>query len=167
MLPGHWRSIAGRCGPPRLPRRHRAERDRRCSRPRSVPPHRRYRQAYVDAFAKDFDDDDAPDLEPAKVDCLGNAFLDVIGLDRITAAGVTPEEFGNGLDASDDVGIDEQKASDLYDTFKTCDVDLKALLAETVTKLAPRPLTADQRACIDDVLTEANLRKSFVADTLD
>lgn len=125
------------------------------------------RQAYLDAFVMDFDDEDEPIFEQGQVDCLAEKYLDVIGLDNLVEAGVTPEEYGEGDDFPEELGLDEDTANELYDQFGECDIDIKEIFVDLFSGFSPEPLTDEQKACIDDTLTEDRLRESFVADLLD
>lgn len=125
------------------------------------------RQAYLDAFTKGFQDEEEQVFDSGQVDCLAERYLDTIGLDNLVDAGVTPEEYGDGNDFPEEVGLDEDKANELYDQFGACDIDLKEIFIDVFARFSPEPLTDEQRSCIDDALTEEKLRRSFVADLLD
>ena len=125
------------------------------------------RQAYVDALAEGFADDDTAPFDEDQVDCLGNGFVDAIGYDELKRAGVTPEEFGEGDDFGGKLTIDEAIANDLYDQYEACGIDLKAFLKEFATDFTDGgKLSAAQEACVDKALTEENLRRSLVADLM-
>lgn len=125
-------------------------------------------QDYVDALVATIEGDEGEEVfEPGQVECLAGNFVDVIGVEALQSAGVSPEEFaqGNGSNFPPELGVDEAKANELYDQFAACEVDL----AEVFTKAFSSgggEVTAEQQACIDDVFTQANLRASFVADYL-
>lgn len=126
------------------------------------------RQAYLDAFAKGFQEEgDEQFFSAGQVDCLGEGFLDVIGVDTLVDAGVTPEEFGEGDGFSEELGLDEDQANDLYDQFEGCGIDLKEIFVDTFTSFSPQPLGDEELACIDDVLTDERIRDSFVSDLLE
>lgn len=125
-------------------------------------------QDYVDALVATIEGNEGEEVfEPGQVECLVGNFVDVIGVEALQAAGVSPEEFaqGNGSDFPPELGVDEAKANELYDQFAACEVDLVEVFTKAFSS-GGGEVTAEQQACIDDVFTEANLRASFVADYL-
>lgn len=124
------------------------------------------RQAYLDAFVENFDPDGEV-FELSQVECLAEGYLDVIGLENLVDAGVTPEDYAQGSDFPDEVGLDEDKANAIYDQFDACDIDLKEVFLGAIEMFSEEPLTDEQQSCADDVLTDEKLRASFVADLLE
>lgn len=115
-------------------------------------------QAYVDAMTDGVGEVFGGTERAA---CLAEAWVDTIGADVLTEKGVTPEEFGEGSDDMiDGLGLDEDTASDLYDTFGDCDIDLRALF----TSFGSDDPTPEQEACVEEILTDDALRASFVAE---
>jgi len=125
-------------------------------------------QDYVDALVANFEGEAGEQVfEPGQVECLAERFVDVVGIDELQAAGVSPDEFaeGDGSEFPPELGVDEDKANELYDQFAACEMDL----GEVFTKIFAsegEDLTAKQQACLDEVFTDENLRASFVADFL-
>lgn len=120
-------------------------------------------QAYVDALVATFEEDESDELYTEdQVTCLAEGFVDIIGVDALQSAGLSPQEFAeDGIDdVPDELGVDDEKANAMYDTFADCDIDLQELFASTA---GGEELTADEQACLDDLLTDDNLRASFVA----
>ncbi len=124
------------------------------------------RDAYVEALVGTFDDEDEEIFGPGKAECIANGFIDVIGMDNIEESGLSPQEFaeGDGTDFPPALGLDEDKANDLYDVFGECDIDLVETLVDLYGSMGE--LTPEQETCVTDILTEDNLRTSFVADFL-
>ncbi|CAN5643660.1 hypothetical protein BH10ACT1_BH10ACT1_24590 [soil metagenome] len=125
----------------------------------------RSKQAYVDAFAKGFDSTE--ELIPAaKSQCVGEKLIDVLGFDAIVDSGLTPEEFGqgNGDDFPKSLGIDEDKANEMYDQFEACDVNLGEAFVKALS--GEGTFTAEQKACLTQKVTDDTLRASFVASFL-
>ncbi|QXC61885.1 hypothetical protein KSP35_03380 [Aquihabitans sp. G128] len=126
----------------------------------------RSRQAYVDAFTESFDSS-GEILSKDKSECVADKFIDVIGFDKITDAGLTPQQFaaGNGDDFPKSLGIDEDKAGELYDQFEACDVNL----ADTFIKAFStegQAIDAKTEACLRKAVTDEALRASFIASFL-
>ena len=99
--------------------------------------------------------------------CLAIGFVQAVGVDRITEAGLSPEEFSEtGLaDFPDELEADEDLANAVYDVYEDCEVDLRAAFKDTAAASAD-PLTPDQESCIDDLLSDDRIRESFVAESL-
>lgn len=125
------------------------------------------RQAYLDAFAKGFGDEDNAPFEADQLECLANNFLDAIGVDELKSAGVTPEEYGGGGNFGGKLTLDEDTANDVFDQYEVCDVDLKSYLKTFAASFSGGKLTPEEEACIDKSLTDENLRTSLVADLMD
>lgn len=124
------------------------------------------RQAYVDALVTNFNTgQDLEIFKAGQVECLANGFLDIIGLEKLQAADVSPQTFAESSDLPPEVGIDEAKANRLYDQFDACGIDLASAMAK-VFQAGGKGLTAAQQACFDKVVTDDSLRASFVADFL-
>lgn len=125
-------------------------------------------QDYIDALVANFEGDAGEEVfEPGQVECLAERFVDVVGIDELQAAGVSPDEFaeGDGSEFPPELGVDEDKANELYDQFAACEIDLRELLTKLFTSEG-NEITAEQQACLDKVFTDENLRASFVADFL-
>lgn len=125
-------------------------------------------QDYVDALVANIEGDTgAESFGPGQVECVAGNFVDVIGIEALQAAGISPEEFaeGDGSDFPPEVGVDEAKANELFDQFDACEVDLIEVFSK-IFAAEGEELTAEQQACLEDVFTEENLRASFVADYL-
>lgn len=125
-------------------------------------------QAYLDALEKAFSAEEGVPIDQAQSQCLAAGVVHIIGIDRLTAAGITPEELakGNGSSFPPELGIDEAKANQMYDQFGACGIDLVAVF-RTLIATGIDSLTAEQDACLDRLITDDVLRRSFLADALD
>lgn len=99
--------------------------------------------------------------------CLAGNFVDIIGVDALKSAGISPKQFaeGDGTAFSSKLGVDETKANKLFDQFKGCGIDLVELYSK-IFSTGGDGVTDEEQTCIDQVLTEDNLRKSLVASFL-
>jgi len=100
---------------------------------------------YVDAVASAIEDG-APGLgEEGR--CLGAGWVDVVGLDALDKAGVTPDEFAN-LDSSADLKLSDRQARQATDVFFGCfDVAKLFILDEHTEK---------DRECIRTAIKNSN-----------
>lgn len=117
------------------------------------------RQDYIDAIAEDFSG--GGPFSRDEGECIGAGWVDAIGFDAIVDAGISPEEFATGSEEDlDALGIDEEVATGLYDAFGDCGIELREIFLED-SGVDPSP---SEQSCLDDVLTDENLRESFVAE---
>ncbi|MGI8755266.1 MAG: hypothetical protein ACR2MB_05280 [Acidimicrobiales bacterium] len=121
-------------------------------------------QAYLDAFAADIvSGQGAKIFERSQADCMARRFLDTIGLERLRAAGVAPEDFKIGRDLGQSLDIGEDEANRLYDLIPACGVDLKGALLRSLTAGGPA-LTPSEQACFDRAFRPEDLRQSLVSE---
>ncbi|CAN5418884.1 hypothetical protein BH10ACT1_BH10ACT1_10460 [soil metagenome] len=100
----------------------------------------------------------AVDAEQAR--CVAEGFVEAIGGDELVESGISPEDFALKTTTGGNEGlqIDEATANDMFDVYGQCDIDLQGLF-ETQSGA---DLSAEEQACIKDVLTDENLRTSFI-----
>lgn len=121
-------------------------------------------QPYVDAIAAQFQTDDESELQLTgeQADCVAPRWVDTIGLDTFEEQAITPEDIN---DSSEDelstLGLDESQGNELYDAFEACDVDVPALLIDSLA--ADSELDADTVTCIEDNLDADLVRRLMVA----
>ncbi len=112
-------------------------------------------------------DEDVPfEFERADADCMGHAFVDAIGYDTLTEAGVTAEAVRSGAvtDPFQDTDIPDESAGDVYDGISDC-IDLAGALAEA---MAPEMgVSLESAECFIEGLIELEaFRTSMVAAML-
>ncbi len=107
-------------------------------------------------------EDDELQLSDEQIDCLAPRVINAIGMDRIEAAGVTPEELGSDSDIDfSDMEITKDVGNAIYDSFGACDVSLRNVMLESFA--ADGEMSAEMTACVEDVLTDDNLRTMMVS----
>lgn len=116
-------------------------------------------QDYVDQLAADISEGAVATKEQGE--CIGERWVEVIGFDALSAAGVSPAQFSN-LDAQsfEQLDLSEADASSLYDAFDDCDLDV----VKSIRSTFGQGLSATQQACIDDLLTDDLVRDLFVTN---
>ncbi|HEX2576688.1 MAG TPA: hypothetical protein VHK88_10100 [Aquihabitans sp.] len=123
------------------------------------------RQAYVDALTAALTSDGEGLFEPAQMACLGEAFVDTIGVEELQAADISPEQFAEQDGESlEPLGLTEDDANELYDQYATCEIDLQSAFNTFLT--SDGQVTPEQQACVDRYATDDSFRRSFVADIL-
>jgi hypothetical protein len=123
-------------------------------------------RAYVDAMTDSMTADEDFPLSDEAAECFSARTIDTIGVDRLQAAGVTPEMMSDEDSAMDfsDLGLTEDEAGDLYDNFGRCDIDLQELMMQSMA--ADDEVTPAMQACMETVLTDVNLRKLMVSSMM-
>lgn len=120
---------------------------------------------YVDAMKESMrssnDDDDGFALDDGQIDCLAPRFVNAIGMDKIEASGVTPEDIEvSDMDFSA-IDLTTEDGNRIYDSFGQCDINLRELM---VADFASDDEMGDAaKACMEGVFTDENLRKFFVS----
>lgn len=118
---------------------------------------------YVDAMVDSMlADDDFPATEK-QARCFAANSVDVIGVDRLQAKGITPDDLrsDSSMDLSD-IGLSMDEGNDIYDGFEDCGIDVKGLMLESMEDDG-KPVPDEVKTCIDTVLTKDNLRKLMVS----
>jgi hypothetical protein len=120
-------------------------------------------QPYVDAFVEDAADADEDDLQisPEQAECFGARFVEIVGVDRLEEAGVTPDDFGGESDLDfSEIGLTEDEGGEIYDAFGACDVDIRA---EFISSLgADDELSEEDRECVAEAFDDDLLRRILV-----
>lgn len=96
------------------------------------------------------------------VRCLAGRWVEVIGADTFRGAGISPEDLAGGRAQFEEVEIDRATAEALADAFDACGLQLRDAYLRTLEG----NLSEQGKICVDDLLTEEAVRRSFVADLL-
>ena len=120
-------------------------------------------QPYVDAFVESAANADEDDLQlsSTQAECFGARFVDIVGVDRLEEAGVTPGDFGDESDFDfSAIGLTEDEGGEIYDAFGECDVDIRE---EFITSLgADEELSEEDRDCVAEAFDDDLLRRILV-----
>jgi hypothetical protein len=122
------------------------------------------RQEYVDAVTATIGDEE--ELNAEQRECMGGAFVDAIGVDRLSEA-ATPDEV-RALEQDFEpqaIGIepDEQMATDFYDSLSGC-VDVRAIMLESLT--SEENMSEEAAQCVNEAISDDMLRDLMVASLL-
>lgn len=121
------------------------------------------RDAYVDAMtASLLADDTDMGLSRDQAECVGESWVDIFGADRLSAAGITPDDIRNDTDDApmSDLGLSASEAEGLVDTFGSCGIDLTKAMVDSMAE--DQTLTPEDRACLENAFNEDFLRRLFV-----
>jgi hypothetical protein len=113
-------------------------------------------QDYVDAVAGSMLGNE-PQFEPAQADCIGVAIVDLVGVDILTEADISPEELGDAENLSSlDVDLPDDAADRLGAALGDCDVTgaVKERLVDSFTREAGAVAAPDAATCLSDNLDD-------------
>jgi len=111
-------------------------------------------QAYVDALTSQLRDDDTfGDLSADQATCIAGGWVDALGADDLSAAGIDPDDLVSG-DIREDLGdvLDEGTATEMISALGDCGVDVDQLLADQLRSGGSVP--ADKVDCIIGALPD-------------
>lgn len=119
-------------------------------------------QDYIDEFAVDISGGEVATKEQGE--CIGERWVEVVGFDAISAAGVSPSEFSN-IDAESykKLGLSDDDADSLYAAFADCGLDV----LDSIRSSFGGDLSPTQQSCIDDTLTEELVKDLFTTNLLE
>lgn len=88
--------------------------------------------------------------------CLAQAWVDIVGYDRIADAGATAEDLGGGS-SEDWAGLEvtDDEADQLYDALDGCGLDIRQTFIDAFSEGSP-----EARSCVEGALTEDLARES-------
>jgi hypothetical protein len=121
-------------------------------------------QEYVEAASASLREDGEFPLGPERTDCAAAALVDVVDVDTLTDAGISPEEFGDADNLESlDVDLPDDVADRLGNALAECDLvgSIEDVAVDTFTSSAGRELSSDAAACLRD-----NLDDQTVVDAL-
>ena len=107
-------------------------------------------------------DDTDMGLSRDQAECVGESWVDIFGADRLSAAGITPDDIRNDTDDApmSDLGLSASEAEGLVDTFGSCGIDLTKAMVDSMAE--DQTLTPEDRACLENAFNEDFLRRLFV-----
>lgn len=120
-------------------------------------------ESYADAFTKSIDN---PHATAANARCMGQAYVDAIGLEALEAAG-TPDELlaAGGQLPSFGVQLDEATAGTLFDALNAC-VNMRTLVLGGRRDLSPNAWTCLESRVPDEVFRAFMISTYTSADGL-
>lgn len=127
------------------------------------------RADYVDAVTTSLREDDETPLGAAQTICMSTAIVDVVGVDTLREAGVSPDELG---DADDLTSLDIELPGDAPDrlgaAFGECGLagPIKDLLVDNLTEDFPE-LPPEAATCLADNLDDRDMTDGLAARLID
>jgi hypothetical protein len=84
--------------------------------------------------------------------------VEIVGPDRLAAAGIQPEDFASEGDVDfSTVGLTEDDGNAMYEAFSECDIEIKRLFVEGMT--AEQNLSEEDAECLGDAVSADLLRR--------
>jgi hypothetical protein len=121
-------------------------------------------QPFVDAMVEGLltgDEGAEFSLDREQAECLAPRWVDIFRVERLTAAGLDPEDLASELDGDfASIGLSDEDGNALYDSFADCDVDVKAALVQTMA--AQRDLSDDAADCLRETFPDDLVRRVMV-----
>lgn len=116
---------------------------------------------YADAMATAMSTDPDMPLSEEQARCYAARAVDIIGADRIKQTGIEPGTMtsDDSLDYSK-MSISEDEGNKIYDQFEACGINLRDTMVKSFSE--DGELSPESKACFDEVLTDASLRKLMV-----
>ena len=117
---------------------------------------------YVDALIADAAEDEGDDMElnEAQAECLAPRWVSILGVERLEAAGIDPDELADDdLDFSE-LGLSESDGEAMFDALEECDVDIRESFLAGMTEESD--MSDDDRQCLDEALDDDLLRRLLV-----
>lgn len=119
-------------------------------------------RGYVDAMTDAMTADEDMPLSDDQARCFSSRFVDTVGVDRLQAAGITPEMLSDDDSTMEftELDLSEAEGNRIYDNFSRCGVNLREMMLESMA--SDDDLTPAMRSCMEGVLTDDNLRTLMV-----
>lgn len=119
-------------------------------------------EPYLEAMTASMLADGDAGITEDQARCYAGHTLDVIGLDRLQQHDISPDAFADEDDAMDfsELGITMDEGNAIFDGFTDCGIDLDEMIAAGFAE--DEELDPKAKACLEQVLTEENLRLLIV-----
>ena len=124
---------------------------------------------YVEAFSAMFTEPGQSPFPGAEPGCVAKGWVELLGVDTIKAAGLTPEQFAQ--DGPVDMGLDRSTADELVTAMDACGADYDAFYEALVVSPSGEDaeLTAEQAeqlACLKADDAEGALRSALASSLM-
>jgi hypothetical protein len=120
-------------------------------------------EPYVEALAATFAGEETMPITDDQARCVASRMVQVFRLDRLTAAGIDPDELAADEVVFDGLELDEADGLKLADAFQQCGFDLYEAMADSLSLGTLDPATA--RRCFEATVSRDQLRHAM-AETM-
>lgn len=124
-------------------------------------------EEYVDAVAASLrEDEEGPTLDEEQAACLATGMVDVIGVDALREAGISPQELADAESFTDlDVEVADDATERMTDTFVDCELVelLEGVMTDSFVEEFGADVTPDATACLADGMDDQAVAEAFAA----
>lgn len=124
-------------------------------------------EPYVDALAASMmEEDDGPPLDETQANCFATGLVDVVGVDALREADISPDELAAADGFGDlDVELPDDAAADVADALVDCELieSLEGVITASFDDEIGVALPPDAAACLADRLDDQEVAEAFAA----
>jgi hypothetical protein len=121
-------------------------------------------KAYVDAMMADFTSTDQS-LTAPQAQCMAGSMIDVVGVDALEKAGVSPEQVTNNTLVLGDFKPSDQQAEAMLDGIFSC-VDFGKVFADQIVGASGDSVPSDKLHCVGTAMTKDSQFRTYMKQTL-
>lgn len=122
-------------------------------------------EEYADALAADMtEEEDGPPLDETQANCFAAGLVDLVGVDALSEAGISPADFAAADSFSDlDVDLPDDASAAVADTLVECELveALEGVITDSFNEEAGIALTPEAAECLADELDEQAVAEAF------
>lgn len=124
-------------------------------------------EEYVTAVAASLrEDEDGLTLDEGQATCLATGIVDLVGVDALRQAGITPQELADAEDFTHlDVEIPDDGTERMTDTLVDCELVelLEGVMTDSFVEALGTDATPDATACLADGMDDQAVAEAFAA----
>ena len=121
-------------------------------------------KAYVDAMMADFTSTHQS-LTAPQAQCMAGSMIDVVGVDALEKAGVSPEQVTNNTLVLGDFKPSDQQAEAMLDGIFSC-VDFGKVFADQIVGASGDSVPSDKLHCVGTAMTKDSQFRTYMKQTL-
>ena len=123
-------------------------------------------QAYVDALVAAYlnDPTSSPLEDEEQASCLARSWVGILGIDRLTGAGLAPDQITSGDQLLADVEPTREEAEAMVRGMADCTIDVREVIIRSLDAVID--LSSQQEQCLGTAITEAVAVDAYVSQVL-
>lgn len=124
-------------------------------------------EPYVEALATSMmEEEDGPPLDETQANCFATGIVDVVGVDALSEAGISPDELAGAESFADlDVDLPDDAGAGVADALVECELveSLEGVITDTFDDELGFALSPDAEACLTESLDDQAVAEAFAA----
>jgi hypothetical protein len=128
-------------------------------------------EPYVEAMAASMmEEEDGPPLDETQANCFATGIVELVGVDALREAGVSPDEFAEAESFEDlDVDLPDDASAVVADALVECELveSLEGAITDTFDDELGFALSPEAAACLTDRLDDQAVAEAFAATFID